>query len=400
MDISLEKITPLLMDWLPFALVMALLFGVWLFTRKVFAVQKDHGADTRYREQGTRLLFRLAGVVLAIATLPMDGELRGQLFSLVGLLMSAAIALSSTTVMGNLMAGFMLRTVNSFRAGDYIEFRKELGRVSQRGLLHVEIQNETSELVTVPNLLLVQEPYNVVRSSGTVVSADVSLGYDVDRRDIEQALLSAIEKAELADGFVQIRELGDFSVSYRASGWLEEAGLLVSARSRLRAMMLDALHESGIEIVSPTFMNQRQLKGEGKVIPQRRHYPPSGEDSAGRAEEVLFSKAELASTVEQIQDKIKTLKKSLVEETEDGAPEVDREAIKAEMAKLTEELEVARELAKQEAAKDRARKEGDSETDGDPTAAADDSTTVDSTANYSPAHEVTASGTGDKDNNK
>ena len=355
MSVSLEKIVPMLMDWLPFLLVMALLFGVWLFTRKVFAVQKDHGADTRYREQGTRLLFRLAGVVLAIATLPMDGELRGQLFSLVGLLMSAAIALSSTTVMGNLMAGFMLRTVNSFRAGDYIEFRKELGRVSQRGLLHVEIQNETSELVTVPNLLLVQEPYNVVRSSGTVVSADVSLGYDVDRRDIEQALLSAIEKAELADGFVQIRELGDFSVHYRASGWLEEAGLLVSARSRLRGMMLDALHEAGIEIVSPNFMNQRQLTVDDKVIPQRRYYPPSRDDKTGRAEEVLFSKAELASSVEQIQDKLKALKKSLSDEAEEGKPEVDRDAVKAEMAKLTEELEIARDLAKQEAAKDRAR---------------------------------------------
>lgn len=347
-----------LFDWLPFVLVMVLLFGVWLFTRKVFSVQKQQGADIRYREQGSRLLFRLTGLVLAIATLPMNGELRGQLFSLVGLLASAAIALSSTTVMGNLMAGFMLRTVNSFRAGDYIEFRNELGRVSQRGLLHVEIQNETSELVTVPNLLLVQEPYNVVRASGTVVSADVSLGYDVDRRDIEKALLAAIEKAELEDGFVQIRQLGDFSVTYRASGWLTEAGLLVSARSRLRGMMLDALHGAGIEIVSPNFMNQRQLKGEGKIIPRSngRH---SEQDNHGRAEEVLFSKAELASAVEKLADKIKNLKAQLNREPEEGEEPVDRDAIKAELAELTSQLEVAREEARQEAEKDRAQDEGD-----------------------------------------
>ena len=241
-DSALGAISPVvpdwLLQWLPFAIIMLLMFGVWIFTRKIFAVQKGHGADIRYREQGTKLAFRLVGVVLAIATLPMDGELRGQLFSLVGLLASAAIALSSTTVMGNLMAGFMLRTVNSFRAGDYIEFRQELGRVSQRGLLHIEIQNETSELVTVPNLLLVHEPYNVVRSSGTVVSADVSLGYDVDRRDIEKALLAAIEKAELDDGFVQIRQLGDFSVTYRANGWLNEAGLLVSGVQWLQSSIL------------------------------------------------------------------------------------------------------------------------------------------------------------------
>lgn len=354
-----------LMDWLPFVLVMALLFCVWLFTRKVFAVQKDHGTDIRYREQGSKLLFRLAGVVLAIATLPMESELRGQLLSLVGLLASAAIALSSTSVMGNLMAGFMLRTVNSFRAGDYIEFRNELGRVSQRGLLHVEIQNETSELVTVPNLLLVQEPYNVVRASGTVVSADVSLGYDVDRRDIEKALLAAIEQAELEDGFVQIRELGDFSVSYRANGWLNEAGLLVSARSRLRAMILDAMHGAGIEIVSPTFMNQRQLKGEGKVIPQAPRIPQEENNNHGHAEEVLFSKAESASAVEKLEDKIKKLKNALKEEadaTDDGEA-MDREKVKAELAVLTAELEVARNEAKQEAEKDRAQaKEEDADT--------------------------------------
>jgi len=348
-------------QWGPFTVVMALLFASWLFTRKVFALQKNHGADTRYREQGTRLAFRLSGVLLAISTIPMNGELRGQLLSLVGLLMSAAIALSSTSVMGNLMAGFMLRTVNSFRAGDYIEFRNELGRVSQRGLLHVEFQNETSELVTVPNLLLVQEPYNVVRASGTVVSAEVSLGYDVDRRDIEAALLIAIEAAELENGFVQIRNLGDFSVNYRASGWLKEAGLLVSARSRLRGKILDALHEAGIEIVSPNFMNQRPLPPELKFIPKRRHQAQPDDDKTGHAEEILFNKAEVASAVEQLQSKIKKLKDSLSVDVAEGEEAPDRDALKAELSALTEELELARQLAKDEIARDRDTSNDDGE---------------------------------------
>lgn len=361
MDEALGAVSSVAPDWLgewgPFAVLMVLLFAVWLFTRKIFAVQKDHGADIRYREQGTKLVFRLSGVLLGITTFPMDSELRGQLLSLVGLLMSAAIALSSTSVMGNLMAGFMLRTVNSFRAGDYIEFRNELGRVSQRGLLHVEFQNETSELVTVPNLLLVQEPYNVVRSSGTVVSAEVSLGYDVDRRDIETALLKAIEAAELGDGFVQIRNLGDFSVNYRASGWLKEAGLLVSARSRLRGKMIDALHDAGVEIVSPSFMNQRPLPPELKFIPKRKKVMHPEKDKSGHAEEILFSKAEVASAVENLEGKIKKLKEKLKTEPEEGAEELDRDAVKEELSILSEELEQARDNAKVDAAKDRHAKD-------------------------------------------
>jgi small conductance mechanosensitive channel len=370
MDDALDAVVSVAPNWLgqwgPFAVVMGLLFATWLFTRKVFAVQKSHGADTRYREQGTRLAFRLSGLLLAISTIPMNGELRGQLLSLVGLLMSAAIALSSTSVMGNLMAGFMLRTVNSFRAGDYIEFRGELGRVSQRGLLHVEFQNETSELVTVPNLLLVQEPYNVVRASGTVVSAEVSLGYDVDRRDIETALLTAIEAAELENGFVQIRNLGDFSVNYRASGWLKEAALLVSARSRLRGKILDALHDAGIEIVSPNFMNQRPLPADLKFIPKRKVTRQPDEDRSGHAEEILFSKAEVASAVEQLQGKIKKLKDQLNAEPVEGEEAPDRDELKTALGLLTEELEQARELAKAEVARDKGNHEEEDESTDEP----------------------------------
>ena len=375
MDDALDAVVSVAPNWLgqwgPFAVVMGLLFAVWLFTRKVFAVQKSHGADTRYREQGTRLAFRLSGLLLAISTIPMNGELRGQLLSLVGLLMSAAIALSSTSVMGNLMAGFMLRTVNSFRAGDYIEFRGELGRVSQRGLLHVEFQNETSELVTVPNLLLVQEPYNVVRASGTVVSAEVSLGYDVDRRDIETALLSAIEAAELENGFVQIRNLGDSSVNYRASGWLKEAALLVSARSRLRGKILDALHDAGIEIVSPSFMNQRPLPADLKFIPKRKVTRQPDEDRSGHAEEILFSKAEVASAVEQLQGKIKKLKDQLNAEPVEGEEAPDRDELKTALGLLTEELEQARELAKAEVARDKGSHEEEDESTDEPAGAED-----------------------------
>jgi small conductance mechanosensitive channel len=375
MDDALDAVVSVAPNWLgqwgPFAVVMGLLFATWLFTRKVFAVQKSHGVDTRYREQGTRLAFRLSGLLLAISTIPMNGELRGQLLSLVGLLMSAAIALSSTSVMGNLMAGFMLRTVNSFRAGDYIEFRGELGRVSQRGLLHVEFQNETSELVTVPNLLLVQEPYNVVRASGTVVSAEVSLGYDVDRRDIETALLSAIEAAELENGFVQIRNLGDFSVNYRASGWLKEAALLVSARSRLRGKILDALHDAGIEIVSPNFMNQRPLPADLKFIPKRKVTRQPDEDRSGHAEEILFSKAEVASAVEQLQGKIKKLKDQLNAEPVEGEEAPDRDELKTALGLLTEELEQARELAKAEVARDKGNHEEEDQSTDEPAQAED-----------------------------
>ena len=41
------------------------------------------------------------------------------------------------------------------------------------------------------------------------------------------------------------------------------------ARSPLSiGRLLDTLHRAGVEIVSPTFMNQRQIKGERAFIPE------------------------------------------------------------------------------------------------------------------------------------
>ena len=71
-----------------------------------------------------RQLIQLAGVLIIILTLilflPLDATLRGQLLSLYGIIISATIALSSTTLVGNVMAGIMLKTIKSCRPGYYI----------------------------------------------------------------------------------------------------------------------------------------------------------------------------------------------------------------------------------------------------------------------------------------
>lgn len=64
------------------------------------------------------------------------------------LLLSAAIALSPTTVLGNAMAGIMPRAVRSLRMGDFVRTGEHFGRVAERGLFHTEIQTEDRELTT------------------------------------------------------------------------------------------------------------------------------------------------------------------------------------------------------------------------------------------------------------
>ncbi|HSH00856.1 MAG TPA: mechanosensitive ion channel domain-containing protein, partial [candidate division Zixibacteria bacterium] len=276
-----------------------------------FVLERRYGATatTRVRLQVWMLGLTLVALVLVIMILPISEATRGQLLTLLGILLSAAIALSATTFVGNAMAGLMLRAVRSFRPGDFIRVGEHFGRVTERGLFHIEIQTEDRDLITLPNLYLVTNPVRVVRSSGTMITADVSLGYDVPRTTVEEALNAAALAAELSDPYTHVVELGDFSVTYRVYGLLAEVKQYISARSRLRELMLDRLHEAGVEIVSPTFMNTRALAPERKIIPRRT--AEKAEGNGKTLESVVFDKAEAAESLEELRERREAVKKEL-----------------------------------------------------------------------------------------
>ena len=127
----------------------------------------------------------------------------------------------------------MLRSVGSFHPGDFIRVGENFGRVTEKGLVHTEIQSEDRDLITLPNLYLMNQPVGVIRTSGTLISAEVTLGYDVHRLRVRDLLKSAAEAAELSGPFVQILELGDHAIRYRVYGFLEDvANLVTKCRSR------------------------------------------------------------------------------------------------------------------------------------------------------------------------
>lgn len=280
--------------------------GIVIFigiARYIVNRQSKQVESYRFRRQLLTFLLSLVGILIVILVLPIGDTLRGQLLSLFGILLTAAIALSATTFMGNIMAGLMLRAIGGFKPGDFISTDRHFGRITELGLFHIEIQTEFRDLTTIPNVFLVTHPIKVIRSSGTIVTAEVSLGYDISRTIIEQELLGAAEAAGLQKPFVHVIELGDFSVSYRVAGLLEDVKQILSVRSKLREMMLDYLQNAGIEIVSPTFMNTRAFPPEKRFIsktkPQSKFVPKG---SFNPPEKLVFDKADSAESIQKMKD--------------------------------------------------------------------------------------------------
>jgi small-conductance mechanosensitive channel len=302
--------------------------------------------DAQFRFQLIMLALTFAGLLAILVSLPINDALRGQLLSLIGILLSAAIALSSTTFIGNIMAGIMLKALRSARPGDFITVADLTGRITEMDLLHTEIQTEFRDLVTVPNLYMVTQPLQVVRASGTIISAEVSLGYDVPRRRVDEVLRRAAEQCGLSNGFVQVRELGDFAVTYRVAGLLEDVKGLISARSALRESMLDTLHEAGIEIVSPSFMNTRALRADQVFVPASRVAPVP--EARVQAEALAFDKAEEAASLEKIRAAIAIADSELEALGKDGPDDGDaaRSIIEERRAALVEQLRLGEEAIK------------------------------------------------------
>lgn len=303
------------------------------------------------RRQMIILLLSFAGLIIIIMALPVSDSTVGQLLSLIGILMSAAIALSAPTFVGNIMAGMMIRAVRSFRPGDFVRVGDYFGRVSEQGLFHVEIQTEDRDLTTMPNLYMITNPVKVIRSDGTIISADISLGYDISRSTIEKLLIEAAQATHLGDPFVYIIDLGDFSVTYRISGLLQKVKHILSARSSLREQILDTFHKNNIEIVSPTFMNTRAVQDKRKFIPTTVEHPEKGSIQP-KPEEMVFDKAAEAESLEKLREMHKTAEKE-IEETKKQIQEVVDKSEKHSLQKRIDSLkerqeQISRILARRE----------------------------------------------------
>lgn len=332
-----------------------LLLGI---LNRLLLKQTSRSPGSTFRNQLIMFGASFIGLLLVILALPIEQSTRGQLLNLVGIILSAGIALSSSTFLSNAMAGIMLKSVNNFRMGDFIKTDDVFGRVTERGLFHTEIQTPDRDLTTLPNLFLANNAVTVIRQSGTILSATVSLGYDTHHSKVEKLLLNAATEIGLQDPFVQVLELGDYSIVYRVAGLLTETKKMIAFRSRLRTTMLDSLHEGGVEILSPMYNTARMLDGNQTVIPG-----PIWKKTAPAADaapvEVAFDKAEEAEGLNEMQKELATLEESLKEDQKQvkGAEDLEKGKLTTRIEQTSAKIETLKvEIAE---AKEREKREED-----------------------------------------
>ena len=338
-----DTVISLVLPFVPLALALILVIGGLGILHYLLLGRQSHlTSEQRLPRQLSLLVLTIIALVVIAMVLPVSESTRNQVIALIGVLLSGVIAFSSTAMVGNLMAGLVLRVNKPFKVGDFIRVNDYSGRVTELGLLDVEIQTETRELITFSNTLMVNTPVRVTRASGAIVSVDLSLGYDIHHSVVEKHLLTAADNAELSEPFVQVVTLGDYSVSYRVAGLLVDVKSMLSARSRLHKAVLDTLHQAGIEIVSPAFMNQRPLPEGLQMIPRDQAQPSapkneSSSDQEANPEAIVFDKAEYAAEQEKQREAL-TKKLEDIEAQLTSASGDEKATLKTQKAELEARL--------------------------------------------------------------
>lgn len=325
-----------------------LIINAWFFRKT-----RDSMRNGNITKGAISFFLVLLGLLIFTLSMPIDGALKGQILGFLGIIISAGFALSSTTVLGNLIAGIMNNSMNRFRNGDLIKIGDMHGRVIRKSVFHTEIQLEDSNFITVPNLYIASNPVKLIRKTNTVISTAVSLGYDISRERIEKALKEAAISAGLKDPYVYITSLGDFSVVYKIHGFLEDSSKYFSNNSLLNAKVMDHLHQEKIEIVSPTFMNQRRADEIEYIPKETTNLIPAGSEKS--PEKLIFDAAIKSEKIETKKDSLKEIEKKqdvLKEKLKELKDESDIEKMKSAITRYEELKERIEKSIQEQSSKD------------------------------------------------
>ncbi|MBD3388913.1 MAG: mechanosensitive ion channel [Candidatus Altiarchaeales archaeon] len=195
-----------------------------------------------------------------------------KIIALIGIGIGVLVSLSSTTTIGNAVAGIILHATRPIREGDRVEIDGVYGDVVSLELLFVHLKTIKDEIVSIPALKVLNgRIVNYSQLDRIILHVNLTLGYDLDPGVVEDLLLKSLGETEgvLEDPkpFILIRGLNDYTVEYEANGYIDKPSAMVGIKSKLMRNIITEFTNSGVQIMSPSYLNITQMPCEHKIIP-------------------------------------------------------------------------------------------------------------------------------------
>ena len=217
--------------------------------------------------------FLLYAFMIAMIYPYLPGSKSG-VFQGISVFVGLIVSLGSSTVIGNIIAGLVITYMRPFKMGDRIKLNDTTGDIIEKTPLVTRIRTPKNEVVTVPNSFIMSAHtvnYSTsAREYGLIIHSEVSIGYDVPWRQVNQILIdAALNTPGVVDDprpFVLETSLSDWYPVYQINAYIKEAHKMAQIYSDLHQTIQDKFNEAGIEIMSPHYMAVRD--GNETTIPK------------------------------------------------------------------------------------------------------------------------------------
>ncbi|MCH5327568.1 MAG: mechanosensitive ion channel family protein [Coprobacter sp.] len=175
------------------------------------------------------------------------------------------ISLGSSTVIGNVISGWVITYMRPFRIGDRIKLNDTVGDIIEKTPLVTRIRTSKNEIVTMPNsFIMSSQSVNYTSSAreyGLILHTEVSIGYDVPWRTVHRLLINAALKTkDILDSphpFVLETSLSDWYPVYQLNAYTRNPQRMAAIYSELHQNIQDCFNEEGVEILSPQYVATR-----------------------------------------------------------------------------------------------------------------------------------------------
>lgn len=180
-------------------------------------------------------------------------------------------SLGSTSAISNIVAGIVITYMRPFKIGDRVEIGGTIGDITERSLLVTRVKTIKNLDVTIPNSSIlgnhiINFTTNAAQDMGIILHTSVTIGYDVSSNEVLKALIEGAKNTEFIlsepSPFVLIKSLDDFYVNYEVNAYTKNPEKGSAIYSMLHENLKNALHNAGIEILSPHYQAVR----DGNVL--------------------------------------------------------------------------------------------------------------------------------------
>lgn len=173
-------------------LIVLLILNSWIFNKI-----KSTSSSGNITKGAISFFLILLSVLIFILVLPIDKSLKGQILTFLAIIISAGIALSSTTILGNLIAGIMNNSMEHFRNGDLIMLNDFHGRVIKKSIFHTIIQLEDSSKYFSTNSLLNATAMDKLHAEKIEIKKDYLKEIDKKQTDLKEKLKNLKDDKEI-----------------------------------------------------------------------------------------------------------------------------------------------------------------------------------------------------------